>query len=78
MRSRGSPAELERRRFRALELLERGEPRELVARILGVDPGTLSRWRRLASTGSLQAKPAPGRPRQLSERDCEKLEELLL
>lgn len=78
MRPRGSPAELERRRFRAVELLEKGEPRELVARILGVDPRTLSRWRRLAREGNLKAKPAPGRPRELSARDCEQLEALLL
>jgi transposase len=77
MRPRGSPAELERRRFRAVELLEKGEPREVVARILGVDPGTLSRWRRLAKAGNLKAKPAPGRPREMSVEDCKQLEALL-
>jgi transposase-like protein len=74
MRPKGSPAELERRRFRAVELLERGEPRSVVARILGVDPGSLSRWRRLARTGNLQAKPASGRPRLLSPSEFEELE----
>jgi transposase len=78
MRPKGSPAELERRRFWAVELLERGEPRELVARILGVDLGTLSRWHRLAREGNLKAKPAPGAPRRLSPRDYEELEILLL
>jgi transposase len=78
MRPRGSPAELERRRFRAVELLAKGEPREVVARILGVDPGTLSRWLRLAKEGNLKAKPAPGRPREMSVEDCKQLEALLL
>jgi transposase len=78
MRPKGSPAELERRRFRAVELLERGEQRELVARILGVAPASLTRWSRLARVGQLKAKPAPGRPRLLSAHDCEELEVLLL
>ena len=78
MRPRGSPQELERRRFRAIELMDRGEPRKLIARILGVSPTALSRWRKLADAGELQAKPIPGAPRRLTDEDFRRLEGLLL
>jgi transposase len=78
MRPRGSAAELERRRFRAVELLEKGESRELVARILGVTRRALSGWCKRAKEGSLKAKPQPGRSRLLSAKDCEELEKFLL
>src|SRR4051812_23082968 len=77
MRPRGSPQELERRRFRAIELMDRGEPRELIARILGVSPAALSRWRKLANSGALKAKPIPGAPRRLTDQDFRRLEDLL-
>jgi transposase len=78
MRPRGSPAELERRRFRAVELLRRGESPQEVTRILGVHPRSLSKWRTQEQEGTLKAKPHPGRTRLLSHQDCEKLETLLL
>jgi transposase len=77
MRPHGSAEELERRRFRAVELLENGEPPQLVARILGVSLSALSRWRRRARSGTLEAKPVPGRPPRLTDRSYRDLEELL-
>lgn len=77
MRPQGSPEELERRRFRAVELLERGEPPAGVARILGVSPRALSRWRRMAGAGTLKARPIPGRPCRLTDTNYRDLEELL-
>ncbi len=78
MRPKGSADELERRRLHAVGLLERGEPRQLVARIFGVRPGTLSRWKRLARAGALKAKPHAGPSNRLSDDDCRELETLLL
>jgi transposase len=77
MRPKGSADELERRRRHAVGLLERGEPRHLVARILGVCPETLSRWKRMARAGGLQAKPQPGGVNRLTDADCRELETLL-
>src|SRR6266542_2735225 len=48
MRPIGSATELERRRRRAVESVEAGESPTLVARILGVAPSSLHRWRRLS------------------------------
>src|SRR5438270_6715648 len=78
MRPKGSADELERRRVHAVGLLERGEARAVVARILGVCPGTLSRWKRQAASDGLKAKAVPGRPRSLTDDDCRELEVLLL
>lgn len=44
MRPTGSAADLERRRIRAVELIEQGESPGVVARILGIHPRSLSRW----------------------------------
>jgi len=77
MRPRGSADELERRRLHAVGLLERSEPRLLVARIVGVRPGTLSRWKRMARSGGLKAKPQAGPSSRLTEDDCRELEGLL-
>ena len=78
MRPRGNAQELERRRFRAIELMEQGEPRKLIARILGVSLGALSQWRKRADAGALEAKPQLGAPRRLTDQDYRRLEELLL
>lgn len=78
MRSRGSAQELERRRFRAVQLMDQGAPRKLIARILGVSPTALSRWRKLADAGELKARPIPGAPRRLTDQDFRRLEGLLL
>lgn len=77
MRPRGSAQELERRRFRAIELIKQGEPRALVARILGVSQGSLSRWCMQSLLGTVEAKPHQGHPSRLSDHDFHQLKELL-
>jgi transposase len=80
MRPRGSAAELERRRRRAVTLLEQGESPTLLARILGVSRASLYRWREMRQRRAegLAAEPAPGRPRRLTEAQERVLERLLL
>src|SRR5262245_27774 len=80
MRPKGSAAELERRRMRAVELIERGESPGVVARILGVARPTLYRWRKAARSrpDGLAAKPHPGPTPALSEAQLAQLEGLLL
>lgn len=79
MRPIGSPAELERRRIRAVELIDRGESCNAVARILGIHATSIRRWQRQVSQGvGLKSKPASGRPARLTVQDCERLEALLL
>jgi transposase len=75
----GSAAELERRRRRAVDLVERGEARATVARVLGVHPKTLARWlRRARQPGGLAATPQRGPRPGLSDDQLDHLERLLL
>jgi transposase len=75
----GTAAELERRRRRAVELLETGESPPTIARILGVHETSVHRWRRLArSLAGLDAKPHPGPTPRLSDEQLAHLEQLLL
>jgi transposase len=79
MRPKGTAAELERRRRRAVDLVEQGEAPAVVARILGVTPPSLHRWRRLARQAEgLTAKPVPGAKRRLTDPQLRDLERLLL
>lgn len=75
----GTAAELERRRRRAVDLVQQGETRKTVARILGMHPKTLARWLRLARqpTG-LAALPHPGPRPGLADAQLAQLEGLLL
>lgn len=78
MRPKGTAAELERRRRRAVALLEQGETPAVVARILGVRPTSLHRWRRQARQGGgLVAKPVSGAKRRLTDAQLRELEQLL-
>jgi transposase len=78
MRPKGTAAELERRRRRAVELVERGESPTTVARILGVRTTSLHRWRRLArQPHGLDAQPVPGPTPGLSDYHLRKLERFL-
>ena len=79
MRPEGTATELEKRRQRAVQLVEQGESPTVVARILGVTPSSLHRWRRMAQqTDGLTAKPIPGAKRRLTDPQLAKLERLLL
>lgn len=81
MRPNGSPQELERRRVRAISLLGEGYQPVEVARMLGVDRRSVRRWRaahREQGKTGLCARPAPGRPAALGERDKKRLTRLLL
>ncbi len=76
----GTPPELERRRRRAIELLDQGESASDLARILGVARPSLYRWRQAARTGpdGLAAKPHPGPAPRLRDDQLQHLEDLLL
>ena len=79
MRPKGTAPERERRRRRAVKLVDQGESVTGVARILGVHPTSIHRWRRMAhKPHGLDAKPSPGRPRRFSDYHLRKLERLLL
>lgn len=79
MRPKGTPAELERRRRHAVELVEQGESPTVVARILGVRTTSLHRWRRMArQQRGLDPRPLPGPTPLLSDGHLEQLERLLL
>ena len=78
MRPEGTAAELERRRRRAVALLEQGERPGVVARILGVRATSLHRWRRMArQADGLAAKPPCGAKRRLGDAQLGELEQLL-
>src|SRR5437764_4981586 len=78
MRPVGTTAELERRRRRSVALVDAGESPSVVARILGVTPSSLRRWRRLArQPDGLVAKPAPGPKPRLTTEQLAGLEALL-
>lgn len=78
MRPKGTAAELERRRRRAVELVEQGESPTVVARILGVRTTSIHRWRRMArKPHGLNAKPVRGPRPRLSNYQLRKLERLL-
>jgi len=75
----GTAAELERRRRRAVELLDQGESPTTIARILGVHETSVHRWRRMARKGAgLSAKPHPGPTPLLSTEKWLQLQQLLL
>src|SRR5205085_8961165 len=75
----GSAAELERRRRRAVDLVNQGESPSTVARILGVHQTSVHRWRRLARTeAGLAPKPQKGPTPRLSDGQLARLETLLL
>jgi transposase len=69
MRPQGSAEELERRRRRALELIDQGEDKDDVAYFLDVTRRSIDRWiraRRLRGDQALCAKPHPGAPSRLT------------
>lgn len=67
------------RRRRAIELIEQGEPRSTIARILGVSRESINTWhKQYLSSGNVELKPQPGCPRRLSAEQLETLRALLL
>lgn len=71
MRPNGSAAELERRRRRGIELLDKGFSTTEVADRIGADSSSVRRWRqahRRKGEAGLAAKPHPGRPARLAKR----------
>lgn len=81
MRPSGSPAELERRRLRALDLLKEGLLPVEVARRVGADRRSVRRWRAsfdAAGRDGVRAVPASGRPTKLTAGERTRLEKTLL
>jgi transposase len=81
MRPLGRPEQLEKRRVRALALLQQGWMPVDVARTLNVDRRSVRRWRAAHDAqgrAGLRAKPVPGRPCKLSVRQRERLRTILL
>lgn len=81
MRRKGSPEELERRRHRAMELLDDGHDAGEVARRVGVDRRSVRRWKAAHRDGgdqALTARPVSGRPPKLTVTQREELQALLL
>ena len=81
MRPAGSPQTLQQRRERAIALLKEGYQPCDVASMLKVDRRSVRRWNaayRKAGKQALQAKPTPGRPAKLSDKDRARLEAVLL
>lgn len=76
MRPKGSQQTLEWRRHRAIELLDDGKSPAEVADFLGVSRNTVYRWRRRYrrdGRDGIEAKPIPGRPPRLTDRQLEQL-----
>jgi len=80
MRPVGTAEELQRRRLRAVELVQQGESPEDVARFLGCGRSSVYTWVKLARQGpeKLAAKPHAGPKPRLSAEQLRELEELLL
>lgn len=81
MRPKGSGAQLEARRRRAVALLDKGLGVRAVARTVDSSPASVSRWKEAVAEGGVQAlaaKAQPGRPARLSTQQKERLLALLL
>lgn len=80
MRPPGTPKQLEKRRRRAIQLLESGRTLSAVARRVGAAVSSVFRWwqaYRQKGPRSLEAKPTPGRPPRLAKRQKRRLVTLL-
>lgn len=81
MRPSGSPAMVERRRRRAIELLRSGRQPVEVAMLLGVDRRSVRRWKatwRSRGLRALRSRPNPGRPAKLPAVQRERLRTVLI
>jgi transposase len=80
MRPSGTPKQLEKRRRRAVQLLESGQSLSAVARQIGAVVSSVFRWRqtyRRKGARGLAARPIPGRPSRLSAAEKRQLVSLL-
>lgn len=80
MRPQGTSKELERRRHRAMALLDQGHRQAKVARMLGVTPGAVSQWKKACQRRgpeALDAKPHLGPRPKLTAKQRRKLSRLL-
>lgn len=76
-----SRKEAERRRLRAMTLLDQGRSQSDVARTLDVTPAAVCQWvkvRRRGGDQALKAKPHPGPRPKLNDRQMRRLARLLL
>lgn len=81
MRPFGSPSQLEKRRYKAMELLDTGLSLNEVARRIGCHASSVMRWRNTREKQGkkgLEPKPAPGRPPKLTDKQKKRLATLLL
>src|SRR3712207_6038941 len=80
MRPVGTAEELERRRRRAVELVEQGESPDDVAHFLGCGRSSVYTWVKLAreEPAKLAAKPHTGPKPRLTDPQLQELEGLLL
>ena len=81
MRPLGSPQLLEKRRRKAMELLDSGMGLRQVARKLGCHGSAVMRWRNVRDRQGDQglcARPAPGRPPKLTDAQKRRLVRILL
>lgn len=80
MRPQGTPQELERRRRRAIALLDAGESVTWVARCVGSSVSSVLRWQQsyqAEGPEGLRPRPASGRPPKLSEGQRRRLLDVL-
>jgi transposase len=81
MRPIGTPQQLEARRRRAMEMLEKGHPIEEVAERLKTTTTSVKRWQKAyhkKGPDGLKAKPARGRPAWLNAKQKGRLVKILL
>jgi len=81
MRPYGSPQDLETRRHKVIGLLQRKLSLHEIARRIGCHASSVLRWRdawRRGGRAALKAKPVPGRPPFLSQKQKKQLVNLLL
>ncbi len=81
MRPQGKPQALEKRRCRAIQLLEEGESYRAVALRVHASLSSVVRWHQAYQKNGkegLRPRPSPGRPPGLSDRQKQKLVRMLL